>query len=265
LEQKEIISSGILELFVLGQTNAAETQQVLAWKKIYPEVAAEIEAIEISMEQYAMSKSIAPATHVKDRLFATIVNAQQMLNDTKIIALEPNTKSQVSNKWKWLAAASFILFMGACLSGILLYNKYKQTGNDLATVKQELIQKENTSIALQKNLDAITASNSQSIVLNGTENSPTSTAKIFWVKNTGEVFVAPSGLPKAPGGMQYQLWAIVDGQPVDAGLLLDDNTGNKYNVQKMKSFGKAEAFAITLEKTGGSTSPLGKMVVMSKT
>jgi anti-sigma-K factor RskA len=67
--------------------------------------------------------------------------------------------------------------------------------------------------------------------------------------------------------MQYQLWAIVDGKPFDAGLLIETKTAdNKYNIQKMKSFGKAEAFAITLEKKGGSATPsMDKMYVISKT
>jgi len=38
-----------------------------------------------------------------------------------------------------------------------------------------------------------------------------------------------------------------------------------YKIQKMKSFGKAEAFAITLEKEGGSPTPtMTEMYVMAK-
>ena len=38
-----------------------------------------------------------------------------------------------------------------------------------------------------------------------------------------------------------------------------------YHIQKMKSFGHAEAFAITLEKTGGSPTPtMDEMYVISK-
>lgn len=66
-------------------------------------------------------------------------------------------------------------------------------------------------------------------------------------------------LPQAPEGFQYQLWAIVDGAPVDAGLLegLED-------WQNMKDIsGEAVAFAITLEPEGGSASPtMEEMVVI---
>ena len=65
------------------------------------------------------------------------------------------------------------------------------------------------------------------------------------------MYVEASGLPTAPQGMQYQLWAIVNKKPVSAGVFeYSLNT-----LQPMKGFYTAEAFAITLEPAGGSESP----------
>ncbi len=48
-------------------------------------------------------------------------------------------------------------------------------------------------------------------------------------------------------------------------LLLPQKLGINTAYKKMKSFGKAQAFAITLEKQGGSATPtMDKMVVMGK-
>ncbi len=47
-----------------------------------------------------------------------------------------------------------------------------------------------------------------------------------------------------------QLWAIVEGKPVDAGMI-DACSG----LCKMKNISNASAFAITLEKRGGSPTP----------
>src|SRR6185436_617185 len=88
------------------------------------------------------------------------------------------------------------------------------------------------------------------VALKGMEASPGAAAKIFWMQNTGEVFIDPSNLPEAPAGKQYQLWGIVDGKPVDGGMILTSSKDKKYRIQKMKTFGKAEAFAITLETEG---------------
>jgi anti-sigma-K factor RskA len=101
------------------------------------------------------------------------------------------------------------------------------------------------------------------VVLNGTPKSPEALAKLFWMKNTGQVYIDPSNLPAVPAGKQYQLWAIVDGKPEDAGMITTEK--GIYHIQKMKSFGKVDAFAITLEKTGGSPTPtMDEMIVSAK-
>lgn len=68
--------------------------------------------------------------------------------------------------------------------------------------------------------------------------------------------------PLFPFG-QYQLWAIVDCKPVDAGMISTEK--GVYHIQKMRSFGKAQAFAITLEKADGSPTPtMDQMIVQAK-
>jgi anti-sigma-K factor RskA len=86
-------------------------------------------------------------------------------------------------------------------------------------------------------------------------------AQVFWNTKTHDVFIADVSLPQAPSNKQYQLWAIVDGKPVDAGMISDA----KNLAQKMKVFEKADAFAITLEKRGGSATPtMEEIYVMGK-
>ena len=59
--------------------------------------------------------------------------------------------------------------------------------------------------------------------------------------------------------MQYQLWALVDGKPVSAGMY----SAEKDTKEILANIPKAQAFAITLEKQGGSTSPtMENMFVM---
>jgi anti-sigma-K factor RskA len=68
-------------------------------------------------------------------------------------------------------------------------------------------------------------------------------------------------LPAAPTGKQYQLWTIVDGVPVDMGML--DNDFREKVISMKTAKGNVAAFAITLEKQGGSPSPtLEEMYVL---
>jgi anti-sigma-K factor RskA len=58
------------------------------------------------------------------------------------------------------------------------------------------------------------------------------------------------------------LWAMVNGKPVDLGVFDAQNQPKKL-LLAMKEVGDAQAFAVTLEKRGGSASPtMEKMVVL---
>ena len=143
------------------------------------------------------------------------------------------------------------------------YNKYQSASRELQLAQQKIDQQNQANAAMKTDIDVMTDKNSQPVVLKGTPHAPDALAKIYWMKTTGDVYVDPTNLPGVPSGKQYQLWAIVDGKPVDAGMISTEK--GIYHIQKMKSFGHAEAFAITLEKTGGSPTPtMDEMYVISK-
>ncbi|MEO6870287.1 MAG: anti-sigma factor, partial [Ginsengibacter sp.] len=165
--------------------------------------------------------------------------------------------------YKLIAAAVVIFLIESIILNYSFYNKYKKTNSELALIKDQLTKEKNTNTAMSSEMNVMTDKHALPVVLNGTAKAPDAVAKIFWMKNTGDVYVDPSNLPGVPEGKQYQLWAIVDGAPVDAGLI--ETKKGIYHIQKMKSFGQAQAFAITLEKTGGSEKPtMDEMIVMAK-
>jgi hypothetical protein len=284
LQINEIISSGLLELYVLGLTNEQETTQVLAWKVQYPEVGAELLSIENSLEQVDLAKAVTPSLDTKKNIFAAIIsdkleheekgtaiiseiNSIDYSKDIAAPVVPINTAlvKPISNTLKYAAAAAAILFVVSAINNFSTYTKYKKASDALAVAEQKINSQNEELVSLQNNLSIPLNNNSQQVVLKGTATAPTSTAKIFWIRNTGDVYVEASGLPETPKGMQYQLWAIIDGKPVDGGVIGFNRKGQKYNIQKMKAFGKAQAFAITLEKEGGSPTPtMEKMYVMSE-
>ena len=67
------------------------------------------------------------------------------------------------------------------------------------------------------------------------------------------MYINVNSLPVPSADKQYQLWAIVDGKPVDAGVFT--MTSDSASIQKMKSISGAQAFAVTLEKKGGNPTP----------
>jgi anti-sigma-K factor RskA len=251
----------------MGLTSAAETAEVTQWAKQYPEVAAEIEAIQSGLEGYAQTHAVAPDASVKEKIFAAI-NTNKAAPVTDLKAEEKPTAKvySISPVWKYAAAASVILLVGSIVLNIAFYNKYNSANKDLASTQTELQHQKDMADAMKKESDVIGDKNAKPFILAGMPDVPDADARIYWMKNTGEVYIDPSNLPQPEKGKQYQFWAIVDGVPVSGGMI-DTNIeidGKKVRLQKMKSFGKAQAFAVSLEDAGPEKPAPTKVMVMGK-
>ncbi len=263
MEAKDIISSGILELHATGLCSQLESEQVYAWAAAFPEVRAELDAIERTMESYAMLHAVEPAKQVRDSVLreaqAKIGNDRKTFTEsTKVVGIAPF--------WKYAAAASIILLLGSAILNYVYYNKYEQAQASYQQSQQELLAVNDRLSNLDEDMSVVRNKYSQPVSLEGLPAAPDAAAKVFWMKNTGEVYIDPSNLPDAPAGKQYQLWGIVDGKPVDGGMIITTDKANKYEIQKMKSFGnvKVQAFAVTLETAGGNPTPKGEMYVLGE-
>lgn len=257
MNKQDIISSGILEQYVLGLTTAEETLLVEQWMLEFDEVAQEVDRIEDTLYELDVQNAVQPSEGLRTNILSQITVAAI---ETKVVEM-PVAKER--NWYKFAAAASVAALIGTALFSVSLYKKYNDAQAALISANNTIKDQEKETANLRNQLDVPLNNASQQVVLKGTPIFPESTAKLFYIENTKEVFVEPSGLPEAPKGFQYQLWAIIDGKPVDAGVI--EHKGKKYNLQKMKSFGKVTAFAITLEKEGGSPAPtLDKMFVYSE-
>ena len=266
MDSKEIISTGILELYAAGIASEEEASKVEQWVMLYPDVKAELAAITAGIEAYALHHSVLPDPSVKQKLFARIQSEGMDKAFSSPVLEEPGrVPYKISVPfWKLVAAASVLLLCASIALNISTYNKYNRVGGELLAARQELTTLEEQNKLMEAGMSVVQNKYSVPVALKGLEAAPDAAAKIFWMRNTGEVFIDASNLPATPVGKQYQLWAIVDGKPVDGGMILTAKTGDKYRMQKMKSFGSAEAFAITLEQEQGSPTPQGPMFVMGK-
>ena len=240
-------------MYVTGAASPEETAQVMAWRNEYPGVAAEINRLEEVLEVYALAHAVRPSASLKRQILSTVVFKENALNpaSANVVSLFP---------WRMTAAAAVLLLIGSTVLNIFYYNKYTETDKKYLHGEEQLALLNNRVDHMDSDMNIVRSKYSEPVALHGMEVAPDAGAKIFWMKNTGEVFVDPGNLPMAPKGRQYQLWAIVDGKPVDGGMI-SANDGKKYSIQKMKTFGKAQAFAITLETTGGNPQPKGELYV----
>ena len=158
-----------------------------------------------------------------------------------------------NNFYKYAFAACLVLLLVSLAALFSVYNKWQQSDKLISALQQQNQRYSNQVNVMDAQLDIFRDSTFRFIKLKGTPKTPASAITVAWspVKKKVMIDMAGMKLPATDEEHQYQLWAIVDGKPVDAGMLKDA----KNRVQQMKTFERADAFAITLERQGGSPVP----------
>jgi hypothetical protein len=170
--------------------------------------------------------------------------------------------------WKYATAASVLLTITTSLLAYTFWSNWKRTETDLEqriALSSRMAEDFNTVNErldkIEDDLNVYDNPQFRRIVLKGTANSPSSMASVYWNETTQEVFLSVQELRTLSEQDQYQLWAIVDGTPVDMGVF-DVKTG----LIKMNRTIHASAFAITIEPRGGRPVPtLATMQVIGTT
>jgi anti-sigma-K factor RskA len=246
---QEYISSGIVESYVLGLASVEERSEFEKMCKQYPEVLQARLAFELSLEKQAMQNAIEPSADLKQKVF------DEINSPAKIISIaEPPIRKM--NWWKYAAAVFIILFAGSLYWSITLQKKKKELSEQLNESNTKMAQLEKDLKVLQGNPAVKMAR------MDGTTISPQSYTTVYWDTTSHDVYLLVNNLPKPASDQQYQLWALLNGQPIDMGML--EISEKPLQLYHMKNVQSAQAFAITLEKKGGSSTPKGDMYVMGK-
>ena len=251
---QDYISSGIVESYVLGLTSPEEQVEFEGMCKQHPEVLRARIDFELSLEQQARQNAIAPGPVLKQRIMNIVFPAE-----TKIIALQDGKSSIKTNWFKYAAAASTVLLAGSIYWNISQYNRNKKLTADYNNSVTKLTNIEKDLAMLVQN------PNIKMAAMKGMEPSPASFATVYWDTTSKDVYLLVNNLPKPASNKQYQLWALIDGKPIDVGMIDNDSfTGEKKLLLQMKNVSGAQAFAITLEKKGGNPTPQGPMYTLGE-
>ena len=246
----EYISSGIIESNVLGLVSIEERREFENMCRQYPEIKMAQITFEKELENHAIENSVSPPENMKQKIMDQINSGNQLSGTQR--------RSVRSITWmKYTAAASIVLLLGSLYWSYLLNNQNKKLKDELNSSLSQLNDLENEMKVIQQNPGLKMAT------MKGTEISPNSFVTAYWDTISKDVYLVINNLPKPPTDKQYQLWALLDGKPVDLGMVQNEFfIGQKKLLLRMKNVQGAQAFAITLEKLGGSSTPQGAMYVI---
>lgn len=107
---QELIDSGLLDLYVLGETNAEENLYIEKMSALHPEIQREINEIGIALEKYALNHAIQPDPIIKPFLLATI-DYTTRLKAGEPVSLAPTLNEHASAKdyQQWLERPDMVL------------------------------------------------------------------------------------------------------------------------------------------------------------
>lgn len=259
---REYIQSGVIESYVLGIATEAERLEFEQMCATYQEVAEARDTFERSLEAELMRDAVTPPAFIKEKL---LLHIQPSTTESSLSYEADETPVRRMNPWKWVAAASLILLAG---TGYWAYNtneKYNDLVASQTTTERQLQESTAQLQALQQDAELLRKPGIKAVSLKGTPDAPEAKTTIYW-DTTGankDVYLLINNLPQPPTDKQYQLWALMDGQPIDLGVFELD-VQQKRLLVKMKNVQNAQAFAITLEQRNrpNQDKPEGKIYVV---
>ncbi|MBA3828479.1 MAG: anti-sigma factor [Taibaiella sp.] len=272
MNTQEYIESGILEAYMLGALSQQETAEVEANIALYPELSAEVSAIETGIQHFAELNAEEPPVFMQEQIWNAIQGQQHETAKpaaTKVIPLVPVGSTGMAG---WQRAAVLVALVGSTLANIVLLSQrnHVQEQEIALQKKVNVIQAQQQVLAAQVSQyrsenDMLADANMQPVLMRSMQKGHPMAATVYWSKDKGDAYLAIQKLPLPPKGMQYQMWVMQKGKPVDMGVLSNAIVANDM-VQKLPMQVKeGEAFAISLEKEGGNPTPtMANIYVLGK-
>jgi anti-sigma-K factor RskA len=237
------------------------------------EVREAFEEAQKTFEMLATAQAVTPPNDLKSKIWDKIQQQEKVESDiekpvipiqtsvqqSEITTTAQDIKTEKNGSWKNFAIAASLLFLVSIGANLYWMNSQAEINEKMVKLESEAQSKNVAMQNMQQKLDIVANPDMKKIVLAGVDKHPQSKATVLWDTSSKDVYLNVNSLPKAPEGMQYQLWAIADGKPVSAGMYSEDKDGRI----ALSNIPDAQAFAITLEKKGGSEVPtMENMYVM---
>jgi len=248
---QEYLDSGVIELYVLDQLNDAEREAVEKLAAQYPEIHQENEEVEEAMGTYHAAEGLTPPDYILSNILA----------ETAHVAVPTPASTEQSDVPQSPKQGKFILWpIAAAVIGLALA-AWMWTAKQAADQHVDQLQKELSALRakeqacatneqfLLQQLNILQQDGLEKVIVQG-KTEPI--AAVYWNKKQSVAHLDFLNL-KDPGPKQYQLWAIVKGQPVSLGVV--DWQAARKGLVSYKFAQKPDAISISLEPFWGSPTP----------
>lgn len=236
------IKSGLFERYLIGDVSKEELKEFEYLLSTSKKAKQYLEQLEYSLEKVSLENAITPPAHIKDTLFKNISET------TPAIPLN-NTKNR-SVYFK--IAASIAILLG--ISTFWLFTQLQTIETQVTKIINEKDTLENTLTLVQNDfrdlekwVELINAPTTKKYILNGNAKAPNAVVISYVNDVEKKVVVNTLNLPSLSKEHDYQMWADVDGEMINMGVL-SKNT----EMIAMQYIEDAASLNITIEPAGGN-------------
>lgn len=239
------ISSGIIELYVMGLCSEDEIKELELLRQQYPELHTAILDYEKELEQQMQKNNTMPSAVTDKRIIDTIDNLKPPVDNNTTALHQP-----VRFSWyKSVAAAAVVLL---AVSSFFNYTLYKKTKKQEEALKTSGSTQNGITLPLA-DYNILKDPSITPVAMYGVGSHAICRCTMFWDKKTGKLYIMIHHLPQSSASKDYQLWAMVNNELVNIGIINDAIRGRFIEMGNVPP--GATAFTVTLEKAGGNTAP----------
>jgi hypothetical protein len=245
MDINQYISSGIIEMYVLGLCSPEESTELELLRTQHPQINEAVFTFEAELERTYLNDSLLPGAIIDKKILQSL----QVLQ-TPVIPMhvpEANTIIKKMNWFKPVAAAAVTLFI---VSSIFNYTLYKKTKEQQLAINKA----KNIIPSLpQKDYAILKTPGITPVAMYGVFPHNICRCTLFWDKKTGKAYMMVHHLMPISKEKSYQLWAMVNDKPVNVGMVNEAIRDRFIELQNVPE--GTTAFTVTLENASGSTSP----------
>ena len=242
---KIFLDSDLLEQYLLGTTSREETLQVERYIAIYPEVRKTYIELQENLEAFARMHAIKTPEGLKEKVMNRI-----------------KTENAGKRKfYSYIIAASItaLIFAGA---SYIFWNQNQTLQEENVIVNNKIQDLENTMRLQLEDVrnQFIVLHNPKTKRVNVNGNSKAKELKaVAYINPVKKLsYINVSKLPNLPENQCYQMWAEVNGEMINLGVIKEANDSEKLMALP---YGENAIGYITIEPNGGNSSPTVENIV----
>jgi anti-sigma-K factor RskA len=240
------LNSGLLEKYLIGETNSVETEKVESFISKYPDVQNTYNSLQHNLEIVSKANAAEAPKFILD-------NILEELDEKPVVNLNTKKKYKIWHKFSIAASIAALIFAG---TSYFFYNQNIKLSEENQVVVDEIfdlrgdIEKNNVMLDnVMRQLLKLNNPETEKYIISGNDRAKNLKTVAYINPKDKTSMIDVVSLPKLPEEQCYQIWADLQGQMVSLGIL--NETDRK--LMNLPYAENALALNITIEPKGGNT------------